>query len=171
MGLSIEEARKRVSEARKRRTISLAILHQNRIRLHAEVVPSAPALASWAYRGMRKAQADPVFMGSAGVSQALWDFMRMVENIIPHDKYKTFCSLMRFPVKTNEVLGVAFDKLSRIFDGRNPAFSYQFASTEQRDDWEWYRQEMLHEPNIWQTKGWDFFKTRINSVLVVDLPE
>ena len=171
MGLSVEDARKRVSEARKRRTISLAILHQNRIRLHAEVVPSAPALASWAYRGMRKAQADPVFMGSAGVSQALWDFMRMVENIIPHDKFKTFCSLMRFPVKTNEVLGVAFDKLSRIFDGRNPAFSYQFASTEQRDDWEWYRQEVLHEPKIWQTKGWDFFKTRINSVLVVDLPE
>ena len=171
MGLSIEEARNRASEARKRRTIALAVLHQNRIRLHAEVVPSAPALASWAYRGMRRAASDPVFMGSAGVSQALHDFMAMVENIIPHDKYKTFCSLLRFPVKTNEVLGVAFDKLSRIFDGRNPAFSYQFVTTEQRDDWEWYRQEVLDEPKVWQSKGWEFFKTRINSVLVVDLPE
>ena len=66
---------------------------------------------------------------------------------------------------------MAYDKLSRIFEGRNPAFSYQFTATEQRDDWEWYRQERLHEPTVWQTKGWDFFKTQINSVLIVDLPE
>jgi hypothetical protein len=69
------------------------------------------------------------------------------------------------------VLAVCYDKLSRIFDGRNPAFSYQFAATEQRDDWEWYRQEKLGEPAVWSTKGWDFFKTQINSVLIVDLPE
>ena len=120
---------------------------------------------------MRRSEADPTLFGSAGVSQALWDFLSMVENLIPHDKYLTFCSLFRFPVLTNEVLGIAYDKLSRIFDGRDPSFTYQFASTEQRDDWEWYRQDILGEPKIWQTVGWDFFKTRINSVLVVDLPE
>ena len=150
--------------------IQLAVLHQNRIRFHAEAVPSTPALASWTYRG-RKANAVQMLGGREGVAQAMSDFMAMVENLIPHDKFQIFKTLFRFPVKTNEVLAVCFDKLSRIFDGRDPAFSYQFASTEERDDWEWYRQEMLGEQSIWQTKGWDYFKTQINSVLVVDLPE
>ena len=96
--------------------------------------------------------------------------MAFVNNLIPHDKFKIFKALFRYPVKTNEVTGICFDKLSRIFDGRNPAFNYQFMSTEQRDDWEYYRKEVLKEPTIWETKGWDFFKSEINSVLIVDLP-
>lgn len=81
-----------------------------------------------------------------------------------------FKTLFRYPVATNDIAGICFDKLSRIFDGRNPAFNYQFKTTEQRDDWEWYRQEKLKEPQIWETKGWNFFQTEINSVLVVDMP-
>lgn len=78
--------------------------------------------------------------------------------------------MFRYPVITNEVTGIVFDKLSRVFDGRNPAFNYQFMNSEQRDDWEYYRQEVLKEPTIWQTKGWEYFQTEINSVLIVDLP-
>lgn len=153
-------------------TIGLAVLHQNRLRFHGEVIPSTPALASWTYRG-RQRQAESYSLmtgGREGVAQALTDFMAMVENLIPHDKFEVFKTLFRFPVVTNEVLAVCYDKLSRIFEGRNPAFSYQFTSTEQRDDWEWYRQEKLGEPMVWSTKGWDFFKTQINSVLIVDVP-
>ena len=173
MGLSVEEIRRRASEARQKVTIGLAVLHQNRLRFHGEVVPSTPALASWMYRGRQPQTGGvaPMLAGREGVAQALTDFLAMVQNLIPKDKFETFKTLFRFPVVTNEVLAVAYDKLSRIFDGRNPAFSYQFASTEQRDDWEWYRQERLGEPTVWSTKGWDFFKTQINSVLVVDLPE
>ena len=40
----------------------------------------------------------------------------------------------------------------------------------QRDDWEYYRQNVLREPEIWSSKGWEYFKTEINSVLIVDLP-
>ena len=98
------------------------------------------------------------------------DFLAWVQNLIPHDKFKIFKTLFRYPVRTNEVTGICFDKLSRIFDGRNPAFNYQFQNTEQRDDWEYYRQDVLKEPEIWSTKGWEFFKTEINSVLIVDLP-
>ena len=151
--------------------IALAVLHQNRLRFHSEVVPSTPALASWMYRGRQREDVTSLFSGREGVAQALYDFLAMVHNLIPQDKFETFTTLFRFPVITNEVLSVCFDKLSRIFDGRNPAYSYQFASTEQRDDWEWYRQERMGEPTIWSTKGWDFFKTQINSVLIVDLPE
>ena len=172
MALSVEEIRRKASEQRQKTTIALACLHQNRLRFHGEVVPSTPALASWMYRGkVKEAGVAPLLAGREGVAQALTDFLAMVENLIPKDKFATFRTLFRFPVMTNEVLAVAYDKLSRIFDGRNPAFSYQFTNTEMRDDWEWYRQERLNEPQIWQTKGWDFFKTQINSVLICDLPE
>ena len=171
MALSTEEIRRKASEQRRKQTIALAVLHQNRLRFHSEVVPSTPALASWMYRGRQREDISPLFAGHEGVAQALTDFLAMVQNLIPKDKFETFKTLFRFPVITNEVLAVCYDKLSRIFDGRNPAFSYQFAATEQRDDWEWYRQEKLGEPTIWSTKGWDFFKTQINSVLIVDLPE
>ena len=171
MALSIEEIKRKASEQRKKQTIALALLHQNRLRFHSEVVPSTPALASWMYRGKQREDISPLFAGREGVAQALTDFLAMVQNLIPKDKFEVFKTLFRFPVITNEVLGVCFDKLSRIFDGRNPAFSYQFAATEQRDDWEWYRQEKLGEPTVWSTKGWSFFKTQINSVLIVDLPE
>jgi hypothetical protein len=172
MVLSIDDIKTRASEQRKKNIITLAVLHQNRLRFHSEVVPSTPALASWSYRDRVSAgYKAPLLAGHEGVAQALWDFMAMVENLIPRDKFQVFKTLFRFPVITNDILAVCFDKLSRIFEGRNPAFSYQFRATEQRDDWEWYRQEKLGEPTIWSTKGWDFFKTQINSVLIVDLPQ
>ena len=93
----------------------------------------------------------------------------MAENILPHDKFVLFKALFRYPVKTNEITDICFDKLSRIFDGRNPAFNYQFVNSAQRDDWERYRQEKLNEPDVWSTKGWEFFKSEINSVLIVDV--
>ena len=172
MVLSVEEIRRRASEQRQKVTIGLALLHQNRLRFHSEVVPSTPALASWMYRGrQQQAGVAPMLAGREGVAQALTDFLSMVHNLIPKDKFETFKTLFRFPVLTNELLAVCYDKLSRIFEGRNPAFSYQFTSTDLRDDWEWYRQERLREQEVWQTKGWDFFKTQINSVLICDLPE
>ena len=93
----------------------------------------------------------------------------MVENILPHDKFVLFKALFRYPVKTNEITDVCFDKLSRIFDGRNPVYNYQFTNPEYREDWEDYRINKLGEPQVWSTKGWEFFKAEINSVLIVDL--
>lgn len=107
----------------------------------------------------------------SGAWQAMNDFLAFVENLIPHDKYKIFESLFRFPVATNDITAVCYDKLSRIFEGRDPAYVYQFRRTEQREDWEWYRQNVLHEPTVWSSKGWEYFKTEINSVLIVDMPK
>lgn len=146
MGLDINRIRKEITEPKKRQAISRAVFHQNRIRFHAQTSLSP------------------------NLCQPTTDFLAFVSNLIPQDKFKIFKTLFRYPVKTNEVTGICFDKLSRIFDGRNPAFNYQFQTTEQRDDWEYYRQDVLKEHEIWSTKGWEFFKTEINSVLIVDLP-
>jgi hypothetical protein len=166
MGISTDELRKAVKEQRNRRTVNLAMLHQNRLRFHIETEASTPMLMSY-----DKFHRKAVGLPAVGVWQALDDFLSFVENLIPHDKFKIFKSLFRFPVATNDILAVCFDKLSRIFEGRDPVYDYQFRTTEQRDDWEWYRKEVLGEPSVWKTRGWEYFKTEINSVLIVDMPQ
>jgi len=146
MALSIEQVRKEIKENRKRRVISKALEHQNRIKFHTET------------------QVTPYF------SRPLNDFLSNTAALIPDDKFRIFKILFRFPLKTNGITGTAFDKLFRVYDGRDPKYNYQFRSTEEREDWERYRQERLHEPEIWKSVGWEHLKTEINSVLIVDLP-
>lgn len=105
----------------------------------------------------------------SGVCAQATQFLDWVKNLLPHDKFVLFQTMFRYPVKTNEVTGVCFDKLSRIFDGRNPVNKYQFVNSEFAADWEDYRLNKLHEPTVWQTKGWEYFKTEINSILIVDV--
>lgn len=147
MALSVEEIRKKARDEEGRTARSEAIVHQNRLKFHCST-----SLTRW-------------------LEQPVSDFLAFAHNLLPHDKFKMFNELFRMPCASVDVTSVCFDKLSRIFDGRNPAFNYQFLSSEERDDWDWYRAEILDEPNVWQTIGWQFFKTEINSVLVVDMPE
>lgn len=149
MPWDVSQIRKEIAENRKSATLSRAKLHQMRIKFH-----TVKRVTSF---------------NSPYISIPLTQFLAFVENILPHDKFVLFKSLFRYPVKTNEVTDICFDKLSRIFDGRNPAFNYQFTSSAQRDDWEDYRLHKLNEPEVWQTKGWEFFKSEINSVLIVDV--
>lgn len=137
-----------LKEPKQRNTIQKAIQHQNRIKFHAQTSIDGKV-----------------------AEQQKNEFLRWVGSILPTDKAQIFKTLFQPPYETNELCGVVFDKLSNIFNGRNPAFNYQFKSTESKDDWEWYRQEKLGEPNVWGTVGWENFKTEINSIIIVDLPE
>lgn len=145
--MELEEIKKQITRPKNKTAVNKAIIHQNRIKFHTE----------------------PEIINTF-VSQALTDFLKWVGTLIPKEKFFLFKTLFQFPVKTNELAGTCFDKLSRVFDGKNPAFNYQFMNSEQRDDWEYYRQNVLKEPDVWKTKGWKYFKTEINSVLIVDMP-
>lgn len=149
MPYDIAQIKKEIAENKRAATLSRAKLHQMRIKFH-----TVKRVTSF---------------NAPYISIPLTQFLSMVENILPHDKFVLFKALFRYPVKTNEITDTCFDKLSRIFDGRNPAFNYQFANSAQREDWEAYRLNKLHEPEVWQTKGWEFFKSEINSVLIVDV--
>lgn len=151
MPYTIAEIREKVNKGKRADVLLRAKLHQNRIKFHTTKRVSAFNLP-YLY---------------APLSQ----FLAMAENILPHDKFVLFKTLFRYPIKSNEITDVCFDKLSRIFHGRNAAFNYQFVNSEYRDDWELYRREKLHEPEIWQTVGYEYFKSEINSILVVDFPE
>lgn len=149
MGYDVAAIRKRIAERKGNDALTRAKLHQLRIQFHTVKRVTA--------------------FNSPYISIPLTQFLAMAENILPHDKFVLFKALFRYPVKTNEITDICFDKLSRIFDGRNPAFNYQFVNSAQRDDWERYRIDKLNEPDVWSTKGWEFFKSEINSVLIVDV--
>lgn len=146
MVLQSSEIKEKITKKGKQATINRALVHQNRIKFHAQTELTT------------------------NYGCPLTDFLNWVDKLLPKDKATIFKQLFRYPVKTNEVTGICFDKLSRVFDGRNPALNYQFLNSEQREDWEYYRQDVLKEPTIWQTKGWEYFKSEINSVLIVDMP-
>lgn len=97
-------------------------------------------------------------------------FLGFVRSQLPEDKFLTAINNLKFPLPTNSITKSIFVILSKVFDGRNPALNYQFHNTQERDDWEWYRQEVLDEPNMWSQKAWRFFQTEINCVMVVDMP-
>jgi hypothetical protein len=149
MGYAADKIRKKIAENKRSATLSRAKLHQMRIKFHTVKRITA--------------------FNSPYISIPLTQFLAMVENILPHDKFVLFKALFRYPIKTNEITEVCFAKLSRVFDGRNPAYDYQFSTPALRDDWEDYRLNKLNEPEVWSTKGWEFFKSEINSVLIVDV--
>lgn len=147
MGFSVEEIRRKLTENSKASVISKAKSHQDRIRFHVQTSLSITQTTPYA------------------------NFINFAKSLLPDDKYRTFLSLLQWPLKTNEITSTIFDRLSRIFDGRNAVANYQFNDAGDRDDWEYYRQEILREPAVWQTEAWEYFKTEINSILVVDVPE
>lgn len=147
MALSVEQLVKELKENRKAGVLSRAKAHQDRIKFHAET-------------HVTRYESAP-----------LRDFLAFANNLIPKDKFLVFKQMLRFPLKTNEIVDLVFEKLSRVFDGRNPSSEYQFKDAGDRDDWEWYRQDVLGEPGRWRGEGWERLKTEINSVLIVDLPQ
>lgn len=149
MGYDVAQIREKITANERADVLNRAKLHQMRIKFHTVKRVTT--------------------FNSPYISIPLTQFLAFVENILPHDKFVLFKALFRYPVKTNEITDICFDKLSRIFDGRNPAFNYQFVNSAQRDDWEQYRLNKLNEPDVWSTKGWEFFKSEINSVLIVDV--
>ena len=146
--LTEHQVRDHVRKSSKRSYLSEMVRHQNWVKMHADTA-----------------------IDNSKCTEPYARFMGMVHGILPDDKYEMFASLLRFPLPSTAVTSVVFDRLSRVFEGRNPAINYQFENTKFNDDWEYYRQEKLDEPNVWKTKAWNYFKTEPNSILVVDMPE
>lgn len=146
MALDLKRIIDEVEHPRKRGAINAAIAQQDWIKFHTET--SLDAVNSIPFAR----------------------FKTFVKSLLPDDKYLTTINLLKFPIPTNRVTESIFVKLAKIFDGRNPAFNYQFHKTQERDDWEWYRQEKLNEPRVWSQTAWKYFQTEINCVMVVDMP-
>lgn len=147
MVLDAERIRKELQSPSRKGAIDKAITHQNWIRFHAET------------------QFDNMNGGLP-----LSNLMGIMKQQLPEDKYRNAVNLLRFPLPSYDVVDSIFNSLAEIFSGRNPVFAYQFKNVSDLEDWEYYRKSRLNEPNVWSTTAWDWFRTEINSIVVVDLP-
>lgn len=147
MALLLNQIKKLVQSPNRANQINKAIRHENRVRFHVES-----------------------FMDQSEVSRPATVFLDWVKTLIPKDKFSIFISLFRFPTPIVSLSDTIFKELERVFDGRNPSFDYEFTDAELKADWQQYKKTHGDE-NIWRKKGWDAVKTKINSVLIVDLPK
>lgn len=147
MGLQREQIKEIAQQPRKTAIIRKAIKHQARLRFHTE------------------SYIDPM-----DISMPFTEFADWVKKLIPKDKFIIFLSLFKFPTQNIELTEKIYQELERVFDGRNAAVTFQFLDPTLNDDWEWYRHDVLNEPNVWRSKGWIALQTAINSVMIVDLP-
>lgn len=147
MALQREQVKEIAQKPKKKQIILKAIRHQARLRFHTE------------------SYIDPM-----DVSMPFTEFADWVKRLIPKDKFNIFLSLFRFPTQNIELTTKIYSELERVFDGRNAAITFQFTDNTLADDWEYYRHDILKEPEVWKSKGWATLRTAINSVMVVDLP-
>ena len=147
MALLREQIKEIAQKPSKTQVIRKALRHQARLRFHTE------------------SYIDPM-----DISAPFTEFASWVSSLIPKDKYLIFLSLFKFPTQNIETTDEIYKELERVFDGRNAAVNFQFTDSTLRDDWEWYRHDIIGEPEVWKSKGWATFKTAINSVLIIDLP-
>lgn len=146
MVLDESRIRREYESPGRRRQIALALWHQEWIRLHSE----------------------PRFEDN--MSAPVLSLKSMIKRQLPQDKYNNAISLLRFPLPTNNIVDSIFDDLSEIFTGRNPVYSYQFRDIKHKEDWEWYRTNVLDEPHVWAATAWEYFRNEVNCIVVVDLP-
>jgi len=144
---STSEIQAKLENPSHRTTLNKAIRHEQRLRFHTEAS-----------------------MEASEVSYAVNTFLEWVKTLIPKDKFNIFVNLFQYPTPVVQETNLMYNELERVFDGKNPAFDYQFRSSGSRTDWEDYRTRVLGEPDVWRKKGWDKVKSAINSVMVVDLP-
>lgn len=147
MALLKEEVQERIKQPKKKNEIRDAIQHEDRLRFHTET-----------------------HLDESHLRTPINDFLGFARQLLPDDKFFIFASLFSYPVATVSLTKTIYTELERVFDGKNPAFNYEFKNHTARDDWEIYREEKLREPIFWQDDVWDEVKTSINSFLVVDLP-
>lgn len=147
MELPLEKIKELIQSPKSKKEISTALAHEGRLRFHTQT--------DFEDTQDKTAQAR---------------FLSWVQELIPEDKYLIFRSLFRFPIKTVSLTEEAFAALEKVFDGRDPSYTYNFENKDLLEDWKEYQKEKLNEPNVWREDAFEVMKADINSVMVVDLP-
>lgn len=148
MGLDVNSINKILHAPQNKKVISRAEKLEQRLRFHTET---------------NVAESD--------IYAPTQDFLMWVSGLIPKDKFNTFLQLFSFPLPTPAIVEDVYRELERVFYSRNSSCTYQFTDSTLSEDWRKYRTEVLQEPIIWRTTGWQKMKVAVNSILIVDLPK
>lgn len=144
MPLLDSQIREILKAPKQKDVIQRAVQHEQRLRFHTEVA-----------------------LDRSRTSPYTNDFLNSVQGLLQPDKYRTFLSLFRFPVKTVQDTDKIFDSLAKVFDGQNPVYKYDFADAEYLDDWQEFSKD---DQNRWRTEGMDAMRLNINSIVICDMP-
>ena len=87
-------------------------------------------------------------------------------DLLPADKATRYYNSMSVPFLSNRVVDKCFSSLSRVFDGRNPSYTYEFTNKNLSDKWR-SSNERKYIHSFVKGAGWNTIKERINSVLIV----
>ena len=101
--LSQEQIRERIQSPKKRGEIEKAVRHEDRIKVHAQMV-------------IEENEFGPGYRM----------FTDWVRGFLPEDVFHKFIKLIRPPFPTVEVVETIFDELSRVFDGKNKFYKDEF---------------------------------------------
>lgn len=145
--LTEEQIKELINTHPHRREIDRAKFHQNRLKFHTDTEILKTELSSY--------QNDFI----------AWICTEQPE-LLPKDKVERFKQLMTCPLPTvqlTESIGMA---LSRVFEGQDAFFRYDFQNPEDEKDWEDYRDD-----EFWKSDAFEAMLNAIDSVWVVDLPE
>lgn len=102
-------------------------------------------------------------------SNAFKKFLNEYPNsLLPNDKADTFKSLITYPLPTVSLIKEIYSELWKVFDAQNKVESFTFENEENLIDFQSYRQS-IKEPNYWSSTAWELLKTKVNSIVVIDL--
>ena len=143
-----EQIQELIEKRPHRKEINRAQTHQNRLRFHTETEILKSELSENPYYN---------------------DFINWIcsekPELLPKDKVERFKQLLTCPLSTIQLTESIFSALSRVFDGQDSFFRYDFDNDENLADWNKFRND-----TFWKEDGFEALRNAIDSVWVVDLP-
>lgn len=98
-------------------------------------------------------------------------FLLWVKSIIgENDNFERFKSLYVPPLSTNEFTGSIFAEYQKVFQAENPFEKFNFTNPELEPLFNEFRKR-AGDFSFWETQGFEAFKTGIDNILIIDLPE
>jgi|WetSurMetagenome_2_1015567.scaffolds.fasta_scaffold00103_41 hypothetical protein len=147
MALTLEQIQNLIDTRPHKRELDRAKVHQNRLKFHTDTEILVNELSP--YRD--------TFLN--------WICTKEPE-LLPKDKVERFKQLMTCPLPTVQLTQSINIYLSRIFEGQDAFFRYDFNDPDKEADWEDFRDD-----EFWKTDGMQAMINAIDSVWVVDLPQ
>ena len=111
-------------------------------------------------------------LNSKGVAGVLSQFLDYVKGILQSEEKMTlFTTFLRFPMPTTSFVESIFTEYGKVFHGQNFVNTVTFDNTEDQDDYYTYATELLRLHENYEIKAYDAMVSRINCMLVVDMPK
>lgn len=144
MALSSEEVAKRIAKPNNRDQLSIAALHEDRVKFCVKKCLEYNRPTYTATHLLR------------------------ISNLLPIPKYQKYLTELTFPLPIMETADVIYSGLYKIFDAQNKAIYPILANEDLEQEFTEYLQT-LGFTDFWQTTAWQAFRDQPNCVMVVDM--